>query len=785
MIAAHPDDEDSRLIAWLSRGRHVETAYLSLTRGDGGQNLIGDELGEALGVIRTEELLAARRIDGAHQYFGREFDFGFSKTAAETFTHWPHDSVLGDVVTVVRAFRPQVIVAVFTGTPADGHGHHQVSGIVAREAYDAAGDTVRFPVAKYGPAWVPSKFYRDKSYFGGGDSTLKIDVGGYDALLGESYSEIAALSRSQHKSQGMGQIARSGPATATLYREATRVNAATPRGAERSMFEGIDTTWSRLSPRLEGASMRASGAPIKAAVDSLRVLATRVQRSSWATDPASARPALVEMLRLIDGLAKSEGGDDVWTTAHIMRQRVTAALLAASGFEGRANTAHDVVAVGRDSAPVALSAGVTQSTWSDGPIVRAADTAVLVEDTTVTQPWWLAKPRNGDLFGTPVSRVAEDQRASGTLSVWAQLPGRTTVATTLPVLHRYGDPVKGEIDRPLAGVPALSVTLDGTVAYVPASTRIDRTVRVLLRSGLDAPQDATVALQLPLGLTVDSARHATIPAYGVRRVEFRITGMTPAGNGAITAMAQVGGRRYEVGYIPIEYDHIRAQRLYRDAVMALHAVDVVVPHSLTVAYIPGVGDNVVPALASLGVPVTVIDTAALLTADLSKYSTVVVGPRAYQASADVAAGARKLLDFARAGGTLVVQYGQSEMTEDGYMPYPITMARPAVRVTDEQAPVTVLDGQSPVLTSPNRIGPADWAGWVQERSLYMPSTADSHYHTVVSMKDPLESENPNGILLTPLGSGMYVYTTLSFFRQLPAGNPGAARLFVNLLAAHQ
>ena len=226
MIAAHPDDEDSRLLVWLSRGRHIETAYLSLTRGDGGQNLIGDELGEALGVIRTQELLAARRIDGAHQYFGREFDFGFSKTAAESFQHWPHDSVLGDVVTVVRAFRPQVIIAVFSGTPADGHGQHQVSGIVAREAYDAAADTVRFPVAKFGPAWTPSKFYRDKSYFGGGDSTLTLNVGGYDDLLGETYPEIAARSRSQHKSQGMGQVARGGAATATLYREASRVNGA-------------------------------------------------------------------------------------------------------------------------------------------------------------------------------------------------------------------------------------------------------------------------------------------------------------------------------------------------------------------------------------------------------------------------------------------------------------------------------------------------------------------------------------------------------------------------------
>jgi LmbE family N-acetylglucosaminyl deacetylase len=767
MIAAHPDDEDSRLIAWLSRGRHVETAYLSLTRGDGGQNLIGDELGEALGVIRTEELLAARRIDGAHQYFGREFDFGFSKTAAETFQHWPHDSVLGDVVTVVRAFKPHVIVAVFTGTPADGHGHHQVSGIVAREAFDAAADTVRFPVAKYGPAWTPLKFYRDRSYFGGGDSALTIDVGGYDALLGETYPQIAALSRSQHKSQGMGQIARPGPSTASLYREATRVNASTPKGAERSMFDGIDTTWTRLRPL---------------AVDSLGALTAAVQRAPWASNPGSVRPALAAMLGQLDAIGQGAPTDDARATIAVMRRRVTRALLAASEFDGQANVAHDVVAVGLDSARVVLSPGVAQRAWSDGRIVGHGDSGVDVEDSAVTQPWWLAKPRVGDLFGTPVSRVAEDERPSSILFSVVQ----STVPAALPVMHRYGDPVRGEIDRPLAGVPGLSVTLDGTVAYVPAGQRIDRTVRVLLRNGRDIAQDAKVTVALPRGLTADSAvRTVTLPPFGVRRMDFRISGTMMAGDQEMRVTGEAGGVTYARGYIPIAYDHIRPQQLYRDAGMQLRAVDVVVPRGLTVAYIPGVGDNVAPALASLGVPVTVIDTSVLQTTDLTRYSAVVVGPRAYQASPDVDAAARKLLDYARNGGTLVVQYGQFEMAQDGYMPYPVTFARPAERVTDEGAAVTVLDPSAAVLTRPNRISPRDWDGWVQERSLYMPHTADSHYKTVVAMHDPGESDNPNGILVTPLGKGMYIYTTLSFFRQLPAGNPGAARLFVNLLAAHQ
>jgi LmbE family N-acetylglucosaminyl deacetylase len=782
MIAAHPDDEDSRLIAWLSRGRHVETAYLSLTRGDGGQNLIGDELGEALGVIRTQELLAARRIDGAHQYFGREFDFGFSKTAAETFQHWPHDSVLGDVVTVVRAFKPQIIVAVFTGTPADGHGQHQVSGIVAREAFDAAADTVRFPAAKYGHAWSVSKFYRDRSYFGGGDSALTINVGGYDALLGETYPEIAAQSRSQHKSQGMGQVARPGPATATLRLEVSRVNTGS-RGPERSMFDGIDTTWTRLRPL---------------PVDSLIALTAAVRRAPWGSDPGSVRPALARMLSELDTISIGNLSDDARTTIGVMRGRVTRALLASAEFDGEANVAQDVVAANLDSVKISLvgAANVAPCSWRDGRLVSApsgcaraaadySDSALIVSDTQVTQPWWLAKPRVGDLFGTPVSRVAEDQRESSVLTV--RVDGRDfAVTTTMPVYHRVGDPARGEVDRPLAGVPGLSVTLDGTVAYVPAGQRIDRTVRVLLRNGRDVAQEARVAITLPRGLAADTAvRTVSLPAFGVRRVEFQVSGTMMAGDQELRVTGTMGGTAYSRGYIPIEYDHIRPQQLYRDAVMQLHAVDVVVPRGLTVAYIPGVGDNVAPALASLGIPVTVIGGADLARTDLSRYGAVVVGPRAYQASPDVAAAARRLLDYARNGGTLVVQYGQYEMAQDGLMPYPVTLDRPADRVTDENAAVTVLDPRAPVLNTPNRIGTADWAGWVQERSLYMPNTADSHYKTVVAMHDPGERDNPYGILVTPLGKGMYVYTTLSFFRQLPAGNPGAARLFVNLLAAHQ
>jgi hypothetical protein len=319
---------------------------------------------------------------------------------------------------------------------------------------------------------------------------------------------------------------------------------------------------------------------------------------------------------------------------------------------------------------------------------------------------------------------------------------------------------------------------------VPAGTTLDRVIRVLARSGVGGARDVTLRLELPPGLTTDSsARHVTLAALGTRRVEFRLRGSLRPGAATLRASVESNGETTTIGYVPVEYDHIRPQKIYRPAEMRLEAVDVRVPAGLMVAYIPGVGDNVAATLVQLGIPVTVIDSTALATTDFSRFRAVVVGPRAYESNPDVRANNGRLLDYARVGGTLVVQYGQYEMTDPGMMPFPITLNRPHDRVTDENAPVRVLDAQSPLLNAPNRITDADFASWVQERSLYMPRTFDPHYHPILSMNDPSEPPNDAAILVTPLGKGTYIYTTLAFFRQLPAGNPGAARLFVNLLAA--
>jgi LmbE family N-acetylglucosaminyl deacetylase len=722
VIAAHPDDEDTQLIAWLQRGGNAEAAYLSLTRGDGGQNLIGNELGEGLGVIRTEELLSARRIDGAHQYFTRAYDFGFSKNVDETYQHWPKDSLLNDVVRVVRAFRPQVIVTIFSGTPRDGHGQHQVSALLAKEAYEVSGDTKRFPESEFGPAWTVSKLYRDAWFQVSDAPLLRINVGEYDSTLGKSYAEIAGESRSQHKSQGFGTLQPKGVVWTALERTASRVNSSTPAQQEKSMFDGIT-----------------------------------VPAPSQLSNPERNSPAHKALaFEAVADRRYVALGDSARVTATIYN---------------------------RWSRPISVRSR------ADLPEVTvAADSAYrwtyFVRGTEITQPWWLTTPREGDLFSPPISAMPEDERAkTGYATALVKAGSESVVIHSAPIVFRYADPVRGEVQQPLAVAPAVSVTLDNSSELARAGVEIDRFYNVTLRSAMMKPVQADVSLTVPLGLVADSpGRTVTLDSAATRTVTFRVHGRLIERVHRVSATAMVDGKSYQAGYVPIDYEHITPQRTYRDATVFVHAIDIAIPPKLKVGYIRGVGDNVEPALEQLGIPVTVIEPRSIPTVDLSRFTTVVVGPRAYQASRELIDNNPYLLSFARNGGTLVVQYGQYEMMRPGMMPYEISIARPHDRVTVESAPITVLDSLSPALKSPNRIKAADFLSWVQERSLYMPRTFDAHYHPVVELNDPGETANKGGILVTPYGRGLYVYTTLAFFRQLPAGVGGAARLFVNLLS---
>jgi hypothetical protein len=402
-------------------------------------------------------------------------------------------------------------------------------------------------------------------------------------------------------------------------------------------------------------------------------------------------------------------------------------------------------------------------------------------------PYWLDLPRQGDRFQSASVAASENDMGRGpylTVSVRAG-SDTTRLMMDVPVVYRYADPIRGDVSRPVAFVPEISVTTDRAIEYAPARTPIVRQLRVELRSAATSSRNVRVSLQVPAGLRADSmSREVTLPSFGaVRSATFTLRGELPPGRHTIAVVAESNGKQFTRGYTAIEYDHIRPQRLYRDASVAIEAVDLKVPPDAVIAYIQGVGDNSAAMLQQLGLRVTVLNPADIPKTDLSRYNAIVVGSRAYESNAALVANNAALLDYVKRGGTMVVQYGQYEMTQPGIMPFAITLGRPADRVTDEASPIRITDTKARVLSFPNAIDSADFKGWMQDRSLYMPRTHAPEYASVLTTQDPGEQPNDGGILVAKYGSGTYVYTTLAFFRQLPNGVPGAARLFVNLLAA--
>ncbi len=843
MIAAHPDDEDTQLIAYLARGKRVETAYLSLTRGDGGQNLIGNELGEQLGAIRTEELLAARRLDGGHQYFTRAFDFGFSKSAEETYKHWDHDSLLADVVTVIRSFRPHVIVSVWSGTPADGHGHHTVAGLISREAYDAAADTVRFPVKKYGRAWAPLKFYRAARGNRTGGA-VGMNVGEYDPVLGRSYGEIAGESRAQHRSQGFGGFQlRKGAQMDYVLRQGSRVNESTPPGDEKSIFDGIDTTFARLA-RAATPQARTRLTEAQALLDSAQ-RAVDLRRPDgvvrWLARAAqlvqSARAGTPRCMVDVEVGAYSVGFDgngdrvrnapcdatalDLDASLEILDKRTSEAALTAAGVAIEATAPQELVAFG-DSMPVTLTVynrgheNVTLNAARINDALRFATSppTVIAPDSSVrltrsvsglvdTRPWWQG-PHNGDLFAMhnsasdglarvsfvsggnlalePGVAIAEDVRAITAVHVIVTIDGAAIAADAGPVIYHSSDPLLGEQNRPIGGVPAVTLSFDRGIEWMVANKPLDHMMRVTIKSFASSPRTFSFKVVKPDGVHVDSIPTSmTLGPKEEKELFVRVRGQLKPGRYEFGIIAETDNGNYMDGFKAIEYSHIGPIRTYRFSAIYLQSVDITIPATLSVAYVQGVGDNVAPFLRQLGIPVTVVSAEELPVVDLNRFSTVVVGTRAYEAHRELVAYNGRLLDFAKKGGTLVVQYGQDIATL-GVMPYPVTTPRTS-RVTVEEAPVTVLDPKSRMLNSPNKIGKDDWDGWVQERGLYMPTVIDPHYSAPLEMHDPGEPEIKGALLETPLGKGTYVFTSLALFRQIPGGVPGGMRFFVNLLSA--
>lgn len=770
MIGAHPDDEDTQLLVLLSRGMGAQAAYLSLTRGEGGQNLIGPELGPELGIIRTEELLAARELDGAQQFFTRAYDFGYSKTAEETFRFWPRDSVLKDVIDVMRRFKPQVVIAVFSGTPADGHGHHQVSAILARQAFDLLRDSAG--------GGGPQKFYRSTR----GDpnaTTLTLPVGTLDPIVGQSYFQIAMASRSRHRSQDMGQLQRPGPATSGVALLAST----TGPGAETSMFAGVDT------------SVHVAG--YAALIDSARAALT-----PWR--PAATLPFLLRASRLLG------------TADTLQRRLLDRAIATAAGVTVDGTADDGIVVPGErlqielnvwnagdstvrvDSVAIGAPAGWTLErvdfgapTVSAGAVQTRRFALTVARDADRTQPYFLRRPlisRGGlydwsaaptDVRGLPFDPPPVTARVR-------LLIGGEPVTLTREVVYRYRDQAIGEIRRPIFVTRDVDVAVepDELLWPIDGGSREPRHFTVMVTNRARGPATQRVALTPPTGWPTISPESLTF----TREDESKsvIVSVAPPATDSLRAgvyslRAGSGAGSLEI----IDYPHIRPRALTKPSVAQIRLAPIALPALSRVGYVRGAADRVPEALLGIGVPLELIGADSLARGDLARYDAIVIGSRAYETEPALVANNGRLLDYVRNGGLVVVQYQQYPFIDGGFAPYALTIARPHDRVTDENAPVTALDPSHAVFHYPNQISADDWRGWVQERGLYFAHTWDTTYVPVLEMHDPSPPNPPGdlkgGLLIAPVGRGTYVYTGLSFFRQLPAGVPGAYRLFVNLL----
>jgi LmbE family N-acetylglucosaminyl deacetylase len=789
-VAAHPDDENTAFLAWASREKLVDAGYLSMTRGDGGQNLIGTESGELMGVLRTQELLAARRLDGAKQFFSRAIDFGFSKSPAEALAIWGKEEILADTVRVIRTFRPDVIVTRFPTTGEGGHGHHTASAILAEEAFKAAGDPSRFleQLDTLAP-WQPKRLLWNVFRFGGdaprkdAPGQISADLGGYNALLGRSYTEIAALSRSMHKSQGFGSAERRG----IWLNDFKPIVGDAPT---KDLFEGIDLSWKRI----EGGEK--IGLLLKGAGDSFDP-----------RDPSAVVPTLAKAYALLEGAAAAgrEGSSSspskkIPDPLLLRKQNDIADVIraclgvwveaVASEPSAAPGASVKVAAMILNRSPRAVTLDSVSVTYAGQPgaggalvpnePLRREVTLTLPEDAVTTQPFWLReRPGKGLFTVTDPKLIGLPENPPAVVARFMVRVDGVAIPFETSVVFRRTDPVKGEVYRPFVITPPVMAAFDEKV-YAFGSAQ-PKKVRVTLTSG--AAVSGVLRLKTEAGF---SSSPAEVPfAFQARGEEKPVTfTVTPPPGTAVatmTAEAAVGGKVFSRGLVRVDYPHILPQTLFPPAEAKVLRLDVKAPQA-PVGYVMGSGDEVPEALRQIGYAVTLLSDDELENGDLSRYAAIVTGIRAYNTRPRLKQAQPRLVDYVEKGGTLVAQYNTTgDLVTEQLGPYPFKLSRD--RVTVEEAPVRFVNPASSLLTFPNRLTAADFDGWVQERGLYFPGTWDARYETVIETHDPGEGDKPGGLLFTRYGKGAFVYTGYAFFRQLPAGVPGAYRLFVNLVSA--
>jgi len=762
-IAAHPDDENTRLLAYLSKGKKYKTAYLSLTRGDGGQNLIGTEQADQLGLLRTQELLAARQIDGAEQFFTRANDFGFSKTAEEALRFWDEKKILSDVVWVIRKFQPDVIITRFPGDERAGHGAHAASAILAEKAFSAAADSRQFPEQlAYLKPWKTRRIVWNTFNFGGTNTItadqLSMDVGQYNALLGQSYGEIAADSRSRHRSQGFGSAKQRGAAM-----ESFQHLAGVP--AKKDLFEDVDASLNKY-PGLKDVQSLINDINKRYRVEApYESIAQLLQLKTATAKLPFDHVKLDELILACAGIwIEAVSAHPAYGVNDLMTYELQAISRLPSGSPLKVE-----LLVDRED-PIELK---------PGNLIRL-NRALPDSARKLTQPYWLANPHGiGAYVFTGIENLgAPENKAPSAGDVAVKING-TRIAVDRSIIYKYANPAVGEIYQPLVIAPPITATLQEK-AYV-FNNQTPRKISVSIRSFIKNAK-GKLEIKVPKGWNVaPSSIDLNLAEKGTEEIlDFTVTPNEKASSGKLELQIVTAGETYNKGFQQIAYEHIPVQTLFPQAEARLEQLDLKFAGK-QIGYVAGAGDLIPQSLKQVGYEVTMLD-ANLLNGDLSRFDAIVTGVRLYNINEDAAAMQAKLMAYVKNGGTLVQQYNVNNPLKISQIgPYPFTITRD--RVTEEDADVSFLKPDHALLNYPNKITQKDFEGWVQERGIYFASNLDEKYTPILRMGDKGEQPSNGSLIIAEYGKGKYIYTGLVFYRELPAGVPGAYRLFVNLLSA--
>lgn len=778
-IAAHPDDENTRLLSYLVNEMNLETSYLSLTRGDGGQNLIGKEQGDLLGLIRTQELLEARKIDGAKQYFSRAFDFGYSKNPEETFHFWNKDSVLADVVWVIRKTKPDVIICRFPTTGEGGHGHHTASAILATEAFKAAANPLMFPnQLKYVTTWQAKRIFWNTFNFGGNNTTsedqLKIDVGGFNALLGVSYGEMAAQSRTKHKSQGFGSASQRGEQIEYFKQLDGNI-------AKKDLFEGVNQSWARISNTTN--------------------VATKIQTCIATFNPLHPEKSIAKLVSIYKDIEHiNDKSDDIKFWKNIKLNALSKIIEKCAGLWVETTSLDYIVTPGSN---INLKAQVICRNNYKVDLVKIQyndkhDSTLLLpltpnklfnfstqdaidEATPYSTPYWLANPHQLGSFNI------QDQNNIGLAENKPALSVKFTfnidgllLTYSHPVIYKHTDPIKGELVRALEVLPPATINATNELCLFTSNQK-QKTSFVIKATKNNVKGVVKILAPKTWNITLKDSLFTLQQKGDEQRIDVEITPSANANDTLLFASLLIDGKLYDKEIRTISYDHITPQFVLSKAQVKIKRLSLNKTFN-NIAYIPGAGDDVVECLKQIGFNVTILSNEQLANTDWSRYNAIVTGVRAYNINNELPFLHKKIMNYIYAGGNFIVQYNTNNRIStipQEIGPYPFEITRD--RVTDELAKVNFINPNVEVLNYPNKITDTDFENWIQERGVYFAKDSLDKYQKIFSINDPNEPASKGSLIIAAYGKGNFVYTGLSFFRQLPAGVTGAYRLFTNII----